>query len=110
MAPTVPSAAWAELLHAVESTWVPGGWLTISGSTPVGAPDQGYRDLVRDGRVEGVRVALDAEGDRLRLGLEAQPDVVKVNALEARGLLGRADVAARRCARRGREAARPRRR
>ncbi|MGZ8602386.1 MAG: 1-phosphofructokinase family hexose kinase [Actinomycetota bacterium] len=84
----VPSAAWAELLHAVESTWVPGGWLTISGSTPVGAPDQGYRDLVRDARVEGVRVALDAEGDRLRLGLEAQPDVVKVNALEARGLLG----------------------
>lgn len=84
----VPSAAWAELLHAVETTWEPGGWFTISGSTPVGAPDQGYRDLVRDARVEGVRVALDAEGERLRLALEAQPDVVKVNASEARGLLG----------------------
>jgi 1-phosphofructokinase family hexose kinase len=84
----VPSAAWAELLHAVETTWEPGGWFTISGSTPVGAPDQGYRDLVRDARVEGVRVALDAEGERLRFALEAQPDVVKVNASEARGLLG----------------------
>ena len=84
----VPSAAWAELLHAVESVWVSGGWLTISGSTPVGAPDHGYRDLVRDARVESVRVALDAEGERLRLALEAHPDVVKVNASEARGLLG----------------------
>ena len=84
----VPPSAWAELLHAVESTWTPGGWLTISGSTPVGAPDSGYRDLVRDARVEGVRVALDAEGERLRLALEAKPDVVKVNASEASGLLG----------------------
>ncbi|MGZ8601398.1 MAG: 1-phosphofructokinase family hexose kinase [Actinomycetota bacterium] len=84
----VPSAAWAELLHAVESTWSPGGWLTISGSNPVGAPDNGYRDLVHDARVEGVRVALDAEGERLRLGLEARPEVVKVNAFEAGGLLG----------------------
>lgn len=84
----VPSAAWAELLHGVESTWRPNGWLTISGSTPVGAPDSGYRDLVRDARVEGVHVALDAEGERLRLALEAHPDVVKVNSAEANGLLG----------------------
>jgi 1-phosphofructokinase family hexose kinase len=84
----VPSSAWAELMHAVESTWRPGNWLTISGSTPVGAPDAGYRDLVRDARVEGVRVALDADRDRLRLGLEAEPEVVKVNATEAGELLG----------------------
>ncbi|HET9311420.1 MAG TPA: PfkB family carbohydrate kinase [Actinomycetota bacterium] len=84
----VPSSAWVELLHAVESAWEPGGWLTISGSNPVGAPDHGYRDLVRDARVEGVHVALDSDGERLRLGLEAQPDVVKINASEARGLLG----------------------
>lgn len=84
----VPLAAWAELLHVVESSWVAGGWLTISGSTPVGAPDSDYRDLVRDARIEGVRVALDAEGERLRLALEAHPEVVKLNATEARGLLG----------------------
>ena len=84
----VSLAAWAELLHAVESSWTPGGWLTMSGSMPVGAPDSGYRDLVRDARVEGVRVALDAEGERLRLALESHPDVVKVNSAEAGGLLG----------------------
>lgn len=84
----VSLASWADLLHTVESAWVAGGWLTISGSTPVGTPDSGYRDLVRDARVEGVRVALDAEGDRLRLGLESRPEVVKVNASEASDLLG----------------------
>ena len=35
-----------------------------------------------------MHVAVDAEGERLRLALEAQPDVVKVNQAEARELLG----------------------
>jgi Fructose-1-phosphate kinase and related fructose-6-phosphate kinase (PfkB) len=30
---------------------------------------------------------VDCEGDRLRLALEAKPDIVKVNATEARELL-----------------------
>ena len=41
-----------------------------------------------EARVAGVRVALDAEDERLRLALEAQPEVVKVNAAEAAALLG----------------------
>jgi 1-phosphofructokinase/tagatose 6-phosphate kinase len=35
-----------------------------------------------------VRVALDSEGDRLRIALTANPDIVKVNVAEAGGLLG----------------------
>ena len=84
----VPLAAWAELLHAVESTWTPEGGSRSAARPPSARPDSGYRDLVRDARVEGVRVALDAEGERLRLALEAHPDVVKVNSAEAGGLLG----------------------
>lgn len=84
----VPSAAWAELMQLVTAVMTPGGWLTISGSLPRGAPEEGYRDLVREARVAGVRVALDSEGERLRLALEAEPDVVKVNAVEVGGLLG----------------------
>jgi len=84
----VPSAAWAELMHTVSEAWVKGGWLTISGSLPRGAPDEGYRDLVQEAREAGVKVAVDAEGDRLRLALEAHPDIVKVNQAEARELLG----------------------
>ena len=84
----VPSATWTELVHTTASLFDRASWLTISGSLPRGAPDDGYRDLVREGRAAGVRVAVDCEGDRLRLALEAGPDVVKVNATEARELLG----------------------
>jgi 1-phosphofructokinase family hexose kinase len=84
----VPSASWAELMHTCASLFDRSRWLTISGSLPRGAPDEGYRDLVAEARAEGLRVAVDCEGDRLRLALEAQPDIVKVNATEARELLG----------------------
>lgn len=84
----VPAAAWTELVHAAASLFDRAGWLTISGSLPRGAPDDGYRDLVAEARAAGVKVALDAEGERLRLALEAGPDIVKVNQAEARDLLG----------------------
>ena len=83
----VPSAAWAELTHACASLFPGARWLTISGSLPRGAPDEGYRDLVVEARTAGLQVAVDCEGDRLRLALEAKPDIVKVNATEARELL-----------------------
>ena len=75
-------------MQAVASELPPGGLLTISGSIPLGAPDDGYRDLVAEARAAGVRVALDAEGAPLRNAIGAGPDVVKVNAAEAAGLLG----------------------
>ena len=84
----VPSAAWTELVEAVSRSWTSSSWLTISGSMPQGAPDDGYRDLVLEAREAGVKVALDADDERLRLALEAHPDIVKVNAAEAGGLLG----------------------
>jgi 1-phosphofructokinase family hexose kinase len=83
----VPSAAWPELAHAALS-FPDASWLTISGSMPAGMEDTAYRDIVAEAREVGMRVALDAEEDRLRLALEARPDVVKVNASEAAGLLG----------------------
>ncbi len=86
--PAVPSATWAELMGAVEQLLPGASWLTISGSLPGGAPEEGYRDLVRDAHAAGVRVALDSEGERLRLALEAGPDVVKLNQAEASELLG----------------------
>jgi 1-phosphofructokinase family hexose kinase len=84
----VPVAAWVELVDAVARAWTAGGWLTISGSMPKGAPDEGYRDLVTEARTAGIHVALDAEAERLRLALDAHPDVVKINASEAGDLLG----------------------
>jgi 1-phosphofructokinase family hexose kinase len=84
----VPSAGWAELMQAAGSTLDSATWLTISGSMPRGAPDEGYHDLVLEARRAGVRVAVDAEGERLGLALAAAPEIVKVNQAEARELLG----------------------
>ena len=67
----------------------PGSWLTISGSMPRGLSDGGYRDLVAEAQAAGMRVAVDAEGEPLRLAVEAGPEIVKLNAAEAAGLLGR---------------------
>ena len=83
----VPATVWAACLEAVRSLFHPGRWLTISGSLPQGAPEGGYRELTRLARAAGMRVAIDAEGERLRRTLETGPDVVKVNADEVGRLL-----------------------
>jgi 1-phosphofructokinase family hexose kinase len=84
----VPAAAWVELMDRASGLFDRCSWLTISGSLPRGAPDDGYRDLVREARARGIAVAVDSEGERLRLALDAEPDVVKVNQAEVRELLG----------------------
>ena len=87
--PVAPEAAWAELMEAASGLFRTGGWLTISGSMPRGLSDTGYRELVTEAKGAGMRVALDAEGEPLRLAVEAGPEIVKLNAVEAAGLLGR---------------------
>jgi 1-phosphofructokinase family hexose kinase len=82
-----PEMAWVELMHAVIGACSSGGWCTISGSMPRGAPDDGYRDLIAEAREAGVRVALDAEGERLSAAISARPEIVKVNVAEAGELL-----------------------
>ena len=104
----VPSSAWPELAHASAALDGDATWLTICGSLPAGIDDSAYHDLVAEARDAGVRVAFDAEGERLRLALEAHPDVVKVNASEASELLGRADRPPGRGDGRGAEAPRAR--
>ena len=86
--PVAPEAAWAELMNATSRLFQPRSWLTISGSMPRGLSDGGYRDLVAEAGAAGLRVALDAEGEPLRLAVEARPEIVKLNAAEAEGLLG----------------------
>jgi len=97
--PDTPVAVWPEFVDAASRLFRPGSWLTISGSMPRGLPEGGYRDLVAEARAAGMRVALDAEGEALRLAMEAGPEIVKVNVAEALGLLrvpvgGRDDVLA----------------
>jgi 1-phosphofructokinase family hexose kinase len=82
-----------ERLEGVVIELLPGAaWVTLSGNLPVGAPDDGYARLIERARSAGARVALDARDEALARGVAARPEVVKVNAEEAAGLLGR-DVA-----------------
>ena len=83
----VPATVWGACLESVGALFQPGRWLTISGSLPRGAPDDGYQDLTVRARAAGMLVAIDAEGERLRRTLVAGPDVVKLNADEAGELL-----------------------
>ncbi|MFL5796624.1 MAG: 1-phosphofructokinase family hexose kinase [Actinomycetota bacterium] len=84
----VSVAVWASSLEAVGGLFEPGRWLTISGSLPPGAPEDGYHALVERARAARMRVALDTHGEYLRRTLPAGPDIVKVNATEAGELLG----------------------
>ena len=79
---------WRRLEDLVREICQTASWLTISGFVPLGAPQDGYARLVRIGAERGVRVALDARDASLALGAAAGPDLVKVNAEEAGGLLG----------------------
>jgi 1-phosphofructokinase family hexose kinase len=87
--PPVDAAALAEL-EAMLATWLPVcRVLVLAGSLPPGIPSDVYARFTRAARERGVRVIIDAEGDPLRLGLEAGPDVIKPNRAEAEALLGR---------------------
>ncbi len=81
------SAALGELLAQGVSPRA-GGWITISGSMPRGAPEDGYAGVIRSARAVGLRSALDARGTALASALGAGPDVVKINAAEAGELVG----------------------
>ncbi len=65
-----------------------GGWITVSGNLPPGAPEDGYARLIGFARDAGVRTALDAREAALQRGVGARPNLVKVNVEEAGWLLG----------------------
>jgi len=85
----IPSSEWPELEQAIAYLLPSATWLTISGSLPPGSPDDGYRRIVAEARDAGVRVALDAAEQHLANALQARPDIVKVNRIEAAELVGR---------------------
>jgi 1-phosphofructokinase len=77
-------------LEATLLFWLQSGRvLVLAGSLPPGMPDDTYARYVRLARTSGVRVILDADGDALRLGVEAKPFAIKPNSRELERLVGR---------------------
>ena len=64
-------------------------FLILSGSLPPDCPADFYRTLAAIAAEAGCRVMLDADGERLRLGLEAKPFLIKPNRYELELLTGR---------------------
>jgi 1-phosphofructokinase/tagatose 6-phosphate kinase len=62
--------------------------VVLSGSLPRGVSESFYADVIRELARRDVRAVLDAEGDPLRLGLEAEPFLVSPNQREAEGIVG----------------------
>jgi 1-phosphofructokinase family hexose kinase len=84
----IGAGGW-DLLEDVVRAAMPGcSWMTMSGNLPPGAPDDGYARLIAIAREAEVRTALDARERALAAGVDAGPDVVKVNDEEAAWLLG----------------------
>lgn len=76
----VEAEEWEEFSRLVLSLAPRAEWTTISGSLPAGAPGDGYLPLIR-----AACVALDTR----EAGIEARPQVVKLNAEEASSALSR---------------------
>ncbi|MBA2241014.1 MAG: 1-phosphofructokinase family hexose kinase [Solirubrobacterales bacterium] len=60
----------------------------LSGSLPPGLPEDFYARLIEELRGRGVEVLLDTDGEPMRLGLPALPEVVAPNAIEAESAAG----------------------
>ena len=77
-------ASWQALLDhvGVLLTQTRAAVVVLSGSLPPGFPSEGYAALVRRCREGGAVVILDADGEALRWGLAAGPEVVKPNRSE----------------------------
>ncbi len=67
---------------------LPGDAVLLSGSLPVGAPADSYRQLISSFRQRGAICGLDTSGPAFHEGLVAAPEWIKPNLEEAEELLG----------------------
>lgn len=87
--PTVRAEEWSAFLRRFAALARVARVVVLSGSLPPGVPPDGYAVLVDLTRSAGAQTVLDADGAALRHGLAAGPDLVKPNAEELAGLVGR---------------------
>ncbi|MFV0135333.1 1-phosphofructokinase [Streptomyces sp. HMX87] len=77
------------LLETVREQSHGADWIACCGSLPRGLAPSWYADLVARAHTAGVRIALDTSGPALLEALRERPDVVKPNAEELAGAVGR---------------------
>lgn len=91
----VPPAVWATFVDELTDTLSnnsgssSSGWLSVSGAVPRGLPADAIARLVEIAAGLGIRSAIDTHSFALPAAVEAGPDLVKVNRVEAAELLVR---------------------
>jgi 1-phosphofructokinase family hexose kinase len=87
--PELSKAEVTRLERMVRETLDGAKWLMVCGSIPPGVPPSFYGKLIAMARKKKVKTLLHADGESLRLGIEARPTVVTPNQHEAERLLER---------------------
>lgn len=85
---TVDEDALSKMIDMVVGHAENSDYMILSGSVPPGCPQDFYRTLI--GAVDGLgcRCVLDADGERLKYGLEAKPFMIKPNRYELEMMTG----------------------
>jgi 1-phosphofructokinase/tagatose 6-phosphate kinase len=86
--PEVDPAELAMLLHKLEYLSRGAEMVVLAGSLPRGVDEGFYREAMRDLNRRGVPIVLDAEGEPLRLGIDAEPFLVSPTQSEAEAIVG----------------------
>lgn len=86
--PTVDAQAAEQLWNAVFALRPP-DFLVLAGSLPRNIPENFYERVLAQAKQDGVRVAVDADGEELRRLVEAGADLIKPNQYELERLVGR---------------------
>lgn len=86
---TVSEEILNRLLQELASELNEGDIVVLSGSLPKGAPKDTYAVWIRACKEAGAKVILDADGELLKEGLKASPDLIKPNHHEISALMGR---------------------
>jgi len=87
--PELTPAERQALLDAVRTQARTADWIACCGSLPRGLAATWYADVVTRAHADGTRIALDTSGPALLEAVRARPDVVKPNAEELAGAVGR---------------------
>ncbi|MEU0166884.1 1-phosphofructokinase [Streptomyces iakyrus] len=87
--PELSGAERELLLETVRRQSRDASWIACCGSLPRGLAPSWYAELVARAHAAGARIALDTSGPALLAALRERPDVVKPNAEELAGAVGR---------------------
>ncbi len=72
----------------IESLLPLASYIAFSGSAPPGVPSDFYARAITSAKAAGVVTVLDTSGEHFRAGVEAQPFMVKPNAVELSAYMG----------------------